>query len=106
MSEALAREVAELSSTVKGMIVQNTRDHERVRETLDKLTTEVNQAGKLAAANNQIMKQNTDTNDDQETRIRSLEKWQRWLIGVGTGAGTAFGSVGAILFDWWKGGGS
>ncbi|WOF74121.1 hypothetical protein QMT40_001768 [Parvibaculaceae bacterium PLY_AMNH_Bact1] len=102
MSEALAREVAELSTTVKGMITQNSRDHERVRETLDKLTDEVKEAGKLAAANNQIMKQNTETNDDQETRIRSLEKW-RW---VQVGGMTSIGAIAGTLFNWWKGGGS
>ncbi|MEQ9519465.1 MAG: hypothetical protein RLN89_08495 [Parvibaculum sp.] len=95
MSEEMAREVSELKAVVGSMAEQNSRDHERVRDTLKELGDKIDMATRSSIESNAFMSQIRGTSADHETRVRSLERWRFGLVG----AMAAIGAFGAYFVD-------
>lgn len=102
MSDEIVAAVAGLTAKVDAMAERNTLDHQGVRATLVDLTKKVDEATKTAARNGMLMEQHTKVGDDHEKRIRTVERWQRWMAGVIAASFTFISVLGTYTFEWLK----
>ena len=91
----VARALGELSARSDEWL----RGYQRLREDMiagfEKLTTAVETHAKLEAGARHAL----------EGRVRGLERFRAWVVGIATGVGALFGAARALLAYWRNGGG-